>query len=107
MNEITENSCASCNKSTGKSKVRRKTEFNSLMNRLKRIEGQIRGLQRMLENNCYCTDIMLQVSATKSALTSFNNKLLENHLNSCVLNDVQDGNTEKIEELIHILKKIY
>lgn len=89
-----------------KTKVRGKNELNSLMNRLKRIEGQIRGLQRMLENNCYCTDIMLQVSATKSALTSFNNKLLENHLNSCVLEDVKAGNSEKLEELMTIIKKI-
>lgn len=102
--EIINKGCENC--TTNKTKMRNETEITSLMNRLKRIEGQIRGIQRMLENNCYCTDIMLQVSATKSALSSFNNKLLENHLNSCVLEDIKQGNKEKLDELIDLLKKI-
>lgn len=102
--EIIDKVCVDC--ISNKTKVRDDVEITSLMNRLKRIEGQIRGIQRMLENNCYCTDIMLQVSATKSALSSFNNKLLENHLNSCVLEDIKQGNKEKLNELIDLLKKI-
>lgn len=102
--EIIDKVCEDC--ISNKTKVRDDAEITSLMNRLKRIEGQIRGIQRMLENNCYCTDIMLQVSATKSALSSFNNKLLENHLNSCVLEDIKQGNKEKLNELIDLLKKI-
>lgn len=101
-----EQSCVNCHRKDAKTKVRGKTELNSLLNRLRRIEGQIRGLQRMLENDCYCTDIMLQVSATKSALSSFNNKLLENHLSSCVIEDIRAGNDDKIAELIELIKKI-
>lgn len=106
MNMNKNDRCECCDIPNHKIKIRTKSEKNRLMNRLKRIEGQIRGIQRLLEEDSYCTDIMLQVSATRSALSSFNKKLLENHLNSCVLEDIRVGNNEKLSELIDLLNKI-
>ncbi len=92
-----------CNKRT---KHREDSEKRPLINRLKRIEGQVRGLQNMLDNDAYCTDIMTQVSAVQSALSSFNIKLLENHLNTCVINDIKKGDDEVIVDLINTIHKL-
>lgn len=87
-------------------KKRSEEEFRSLMNRLKRIEGQVRGVEKMLENDAYCPDILVQVSAINSALNSFNKELLASHMKSCVVNDIRAGNDEVIDELVTILQKI-
>lgn len=91
---------------SNKHKQRDEKEFRDLMNRLKRIEGQVRGVQNMLENDVYCTDILIQVSAINSALNSFNKVLLGNHLKSCVAENIKDGNTEVIDELMNVLQKL-
>ena len=67
-------------------------EYKRLMNRLSRIEGQIRGVKGMLENDAYCTDIVLQVSAINAALNSFNKVLLAEHIRTCVADDIRNGN---------------
>ncbi len=77
-----------------------------LMNRLKRIEGQIRGIEGMLEKNAYCPDILVQVSAVNSALNSFNKELLAEHIRGCVIHDVQEGNDDSIDELVKVIQKI-
>lgn len=87
-------------------KKRSEAEFKSLMNRLKRIEGQVRGVERMLENDAYCPDILTQVSAINSALNSFNKELLASHMKSCVVNDIRAGKDEVIDELVITLQKI-
>lgn len=87
-------------------KKRSEAEFKSLMNRLKRIEGQVRGVERMLENDVYCPDILTQVSAINSALNSFNKELLASHMKSCVVNDIRVGKDEVIDELVTTLQKI-
>lgn len=87
-------------------KIRDEEEYKLLMNRLSRIEGQVRGIKNMLENDAYCVDIITQVSAVNSALHSFNKVLIENHIKSCVVNDVKNGGHEKIDELINLLTKI-
>ena len=87
-------------------KKRSEEEFKSLMNRLKRIEGQVRGVERMLENNAYCPDILTQVSAISSALNSFNKELLASHIKSCVVDDIRAGKDEVIDELAATLQKI-
>lgn len=87
-------------------KKRTEAEFKSLMNRLKRIEGQVRGVERMLESNAYCPDILTQVSAINSALNSFNKELLASHMKSCVVNDIRAGKDEIIDELVITLQKI-
>ena len=89
-----------------RTKLRSDDEKRALINRLNRIEGQVRGVRSMLENDAYCADILTQVSAISAALGSFNKELLGEHVRSCVVNDVQNGNDEKVEELIDILGKL-
>ena len=89
-----------------RTKERSEKEFKSLMNRLKRIEGQIRGIEGMLEKNAYCPDILIQVSSVTSALNSFNKELLASHVRTCVANDIREGNDETIDELVDVLKKL-
>ena len=76
------------------------------MNRLKRIEGQVRGIQGMLEKDAYCIDILVQVSAVTAALNSFNKVLLANHIRTCVAEDIREGKDETIDELVTILQKL-
>ena len=87
-------------------KKRSEKEFKSLMNRLKRIEGQVRGVENMLENDAYCPDILIQVSAINSALNSFNKELLASHMKSCVVDDIRSGKDEVVDELVVTLQKI-
>ena len=99
----TEEICPYC---SGKHKERNEKEYKDLMNRLKRIEGQVRGVERMLENDAYCTDILIQVSAITSALNSFNKALLANHMRTCVADNIRQGNDEVIDELVTTLQKL-
>ena len=87
-------------------KHRSEKEQRDLMNRLKRIEGQVRGVQKMLESDAYCPDILIQVSAINSALNSFSKTLLASHMRSCVINDIKSGNEEVIDELVDTLQKM-
>lgn len=96
-----ENCCCS-----GKHKERSEKEFRDLSNRLKRIEGQVRGVEAMLEKGVYCTDIITQVAAITAALNSFNKVLLANHIHSCVADNIRAGNDEIIDELVTILQKL-
>ena len=87
-------------------KFRSEEEMKSLINRLNRIEGQIRGIKRMVQENAYCIDILNQVSAANSALNSFTKVILSDHIQSCVAEDVRQGNTEKLDELVKTLPKL-
>lgn len=89
-----------------KTKERSAKEYRDLVNRLNRIEGQVRGLKRMLETDAYCTDILVQVSAVNAALNSFNKVLLANHIRTCVARDIRDGRNETIDELVNTLQKL-
>ena len=89
-----------------RTKVRDDKEYKDLMNRLKRIEGQVRGIQRMLEDNAYCPEIMVQVSAVNNALNSFNKVLLTEHIKTCVVDDIKAGREDTIDELTETLKKV-
>lgn len=91
---------------SGKTKERAADELKALENRLNRIEGQIRGIKRMLENDAYCTDIITQVSAVTSALNSFNKELLSNHIKTCVTDDIMEGKTETVDDLLNTLQKL-
>ena len=102
-NEDEEPTCPHC---SGKHKVRGEAELKTLMNRLKRIEGQVRGVEGMLENNAYCTDILMQVSAITSALNSFNKALLANHMKSCVAEGIRNGDESVIDEFVVTLQKL-
>ena len=89
-----------------KTKERSPEEYRSLMNRLKRIEGQVRGIQSMLEKNAYCTDILTQVAAVNAALNSFNKVLLADHIRTCVADNIREGNDEVVDELVTTLQKL-
>ena len=81
-------------------------EYKRLMNRLSRIEGQIRGVKGMLENDAYCTDIVLQVSAINAALNSFNKVLLAEHIRTCVADDIRNGKDDTIEDLVNTITRL-
>lgn len=89
-----------------KIKMRSEEESKKLINRLSRIEGQIRGIRRMVENNTYCTDILIQAAAVNAALNAFNKELLANHIKTCVAEDIRNGKDETINELVTTLQKL-
>ncbi len=89
-----------------KTKERSEKEKRDLINRLKRIEGQVRGIQNMLDNDAYCTDVMVQVSAVNAALSSFNKALLANHIRTCVADGIKKGDGEVIDELCELTAKL-
>lgn len=89
-----------------KIKKRNDEEKKTLINRLSRIEGQIRGIKNMVEADGYCTDIIVQVSAASAALNSFNKELLGTHIRTCVANDLKNGKEESLDNLLETLKKL-
>lgn len=89
-----------------KTKERSGKEYKDLINRLNRIEGQVRGVRKMVENDAYCTEILVQVSAINAALNSFNKVLLANHIRTCVSDDIRAGKDETVDELVTVLQKL-
>lgn len=89
-----------------KTKERSEEEYKSLIHRLNRIEGQIRGIRGMVEKNAYCTDILTQSAAVTAAINAFNRELLGNHIRTCVVNDIRDGKDEVVDELVATLQKL-
>ena len=87
-------------------KQRQEKEYKDLVNRLSRIEGRDRGIKRMVEEDAYCTDILMQVSAVNAALNSFNKVLLSNHIKTCVRQDILDGREETVDDLVVTLQKL-
>lgn len=94
------------NKCCERSKKRPEEEQKALINRLNRIEGQIRGIRGMLEKDAYCTDIITQVAAANAALNAFNRELMANHIRTCVKNDVERGDDASLEELVAMMAKL-
>ena len=88
-----------------KKTCRGQEEKRLITNRLSRIEGQVKGIKKMVEEDRYCHDILLQLSAIENSIKSLSNHILENHLYSCVSNDLEKGNLEVIDELISLFKK--
>ena len=101
MNKETKSCC--CGE---KHTLRSDEERKKLMNRLKRIEGQVRGLQKMLENDAYCADILTQSAAVSAAINSFNKDLLARHLHTCVVRDIRSGDDSAVDELADLVKKL-
>lgn len=96
------------NKYTGGKKKhvsRTSEETKALVTRLNRIEGQVRGVRQMIEEERYCVDVITQISAIQSALNAFNKELLASHIKSCVAYDIRAGKDEVIDELCALLKK--
>ena len=95
-----------CGHCSEKTKDRTGKEYKDMINRLSRIEGQVRGSKKMVENNAYCPDILIQVSAVNAALNSFNKVLLANHIRTCVSEDIRAGKDETVDELVTTLQKL-
>ena len=89
-----------------KNKKRSEEELKKLVNRLSRIEGQVRGLKRMVQEDAYCIDILTQAAAVNAALNSFNKQLLAEHIKTCVTNDIREGKVETVDELVATLQKL-
>ena len=95
--------CPHCSE---RKKKRTAEEQNALLRRLKLAEGQIRGIRKMVEEDAYCPDILIQVSAVTSALNSFNKELLGCHIRSCVSEDIRSGNNAAIDEFVKVMQKL-
>ena len=89
-----------------RTKHRSEKEMKDLITRLSRIEGQVRGIKNMVEEERYCVDILNQVSAVQAALNGFSKELLSNHIQTCVVNDIREGKEEVIDELCEVVKKM-
>ena len=96
-------SCPHCG---NRKKKRSQEEKDALIRRLKLAEGQIRGIQKMLEEDAYCPDVLVQVSAVSAALNSFNRELLACHIRSCVAEDIREGKDEAIDDFVRVLQKL-
>lgn len=103
-----EQCCCASEEESGEKKLRHRTpeEYKRLCNRLSRIEGQIRGIRRMLDESAYCPDILTQAAAANAALNAFSRELLSQHIRSCVVNDLQEGNPDTVDELLDTLQKL-
>ena len=99
MKDQGKNSC--CKKT-----VRGEEERRSLINRLNRIEGQIRGISSMVEGDAYCNDILIQSAAVNAAVNAFNRELIASHIRGCVARDIKNGEYEVIDELVNTLQKL-
>ena len=99
--ENSEKECPCC-----RTKIRSEQEVRDLINRLNRIEGQIRGIRGMVERNAYCPDILMQSAAASAAINSFNKVLLAEHIRTCVSEDIKNGNNDTVDELVNILQKL-
>ena len=86
--------------------IRNEEEKKLLINRLKRIEGQIRGIQPMIKRDAYCNDILTQSAAVGAAINSFNKELLSSHIKGCVVRDVRDGKEEILDELVTTIQRL-
>ena len=102
MTDTQKKACPCCEKHTDRSEEERR----KLINRLKRVEGQIRGIIGMLENDAYCNDILIQSAAVNAAVNAFNKELLANHIRTCVADDIREGKDETVDELVKVLQKL-
>lgn len=102
-----ENKCEMCQCCCRhKATPRGEKELRQLQNRLKRMIGQLNGIQKMLDDNRYCGEILIQVAAVESALQSFGYLVLQDHLETCVVEEIQKGNTQIVEEAVELIKKL-
>ena len=90
-----------CKKQTKRSDGEKKI----INNRLNRIEGQVRGVKKMIEEDRYCDDVLIQLSAINKSIKSLANHILENHMYTCVYNDLEKGNYEIIDEVVNLFRR--
>ena len=94
--------CPVCAKKTERTEEQKK----KLMNRLNRLEGQVRGVKKMIENDAYCNDILIQSAAIGAAVNAFSREVLRAHLHSCVARDIRAGRDEVVDELVTTMRKL-
>lgn len=104
-NNNTQVKCCCCGGNAKKTE-RAEKDKKKLVNRLSRIEGQIRGIKKMIENDAYCNDVLIQSAAVGAAINAFNRELLSNHIHSCVVRDIREGKDEVVDELMVTLQKL-
>ncbi|OON86266.1 CsoR family transcriptional regulator [Oribacterium sp. C9] len=97
--------CSTDDNERHKHKPRTPEQEKALVNRLNRIEGQICGIRKMIQENRYCPDVLIQVSSVQASLNSFNKELLSAHIKTCVVDDIKEGNEAVVDELCELLKK--
>lgn len=102
MHETEEMSCCACEKKT----LRTEEQKRKLLNRLNRLEGQVRGVKKMIENDAYCNDILTQSAAISAAVNAFSREVLRAHLHSCVVRDIREGRDEVVDELTDTLERL-
>lgn len=105
-NNNTEVKCCCCGGNVKKTE-RAEKDKKKLVNRLSRIEGQIRGIKKMIENDAYCNDVLIQSAAVGAAINAFNRELLSNHIHSCVVRDIREGKDEVVDEFDGDIAKAY
>ncbi len=105
-NKNQENICSNCDSCRTKHTPRDEKQRRQLQNRLNRMAGQLNGISRMLEENRYCGDILTQVAAVESALQSFGYLILQEHMETCVVEEIRSGNTQIVEEVTELVKKL-
>ena len=104
-NNNTEVKCCCCGGNVKKTE-RAEKDKKKLVNRLRRIEGHIRGKKKMIDNDAYCNDVLIQSAAVGAAINAFNRELLSNHIHSCVVRDIREGKDEVVDELMVTLQKL-
>ena len=102
MTEYEKALCPACARKT----VRDEAQKKKLLNRLSRIEGQVRGVKKMIENDAYCNDVLIQSAAISAAVDAFSREVLRAHLHSCVIRDIRDGRDEVADELMETLERL-
>ncbi len=98
--------CDNSNSSNKKLTKRTEQEKKNLIRRLNIIEGQVKGIKQMIEDDRYCDDVLIQIAAISKAIKSLGNNVLENHLRTCVVRDIKNGNTEIIDDVMCLIKKL-
>ena len=91
---------------TPRTRHRSPEEYQDLINRLNRVEGQVRGIRGMVEKDAYCPDILFQASAVSKALDSFCKELLGQHIRTCVVDDLEAGRYEAVDELVRVIQRL-
>ena len=100
---MTENDlCPACARKT----VRTEEQKKKLLNRLNRIEGQVRGVRNMIENDAYCNDVLTQSAASAAAVDALNREILRAHIRTCVVRDIRAGKDEVTDELIDTIERL-
>ncbi len=98
--------CCSNAENSGRRTNRTEDQKRQLINRLKRIEGQVRGIQNMIENDAYCNDVLIQSAAVGAAVNAFSKEVLSAHIHGCVAHDIREGKDEVIDELMQTMQKL-